>query len=73
MYDDLGQFQRAIQDYDEAILLEPQYAPAYADRAVARTILGLDIEAQRDAERAVELGIDRTLLEDLIERAKRNR
>ena len=72
-YRRLGQFQRAIQDYDEAIRLDPQDALAYANRSVAKTILSLDIEAQRDVERAVALGVDRTFLEDLIELHKQDR
>ena len=69
----LGQFQRAIQDFDEALRLDPQYAQAYGIRALAYTYLGEDLEAQQDAERAIELGIDRAFLESAMEEAKRNR
>ena len=34
-YGDLGQFQRAIEDYDEAIRPNPEYADAYNNRGVA--------------------------------------
>ena len=36
-YDDLGQYQRGSQDYDEAIRLDP-HADAYADRASSYTL-----------------------------------
>ena len=34
VYDDLGQYERAIQDYDEAIRLDPQNALAYYGRVM---------------------------------------
>ena len=39
-YDGIGQYQRAIQDYDEAIQLDPDYAWAYHDRGMAYHRLG---------------------------------
>ena len=58
---------------DEAIHLDPQLALAYANRARAFTLLGKDAEAQQDADRAVELGFDRAVVEEEIERLKRER
>jgi tetratricopeptide (TPR) repeat protein len=34
-YDDKGQYDRAIQDYDQAIKLDPNYATALSNRADA--------------------------------------
>ena len=62
-----------IQDYDEAIRLNPEFALAYANRALYHTLLGNDAEAQQDAERSIELGVDRALLESAIEEAKKQR
>ena len=62
----LGQHQLAIQDYDEAIRLDPELAVAYGDRALAYTLLGKHKEAQQDVDRAVELGADSGLLEMAI-------
>ena len=70
-YDDLGQYQRAIQDFDEAIRLDPEFAEAYANRAIAHTLLGNDVEAKLDIDRAVGLGVDRGVLDGVIEEFKR--
>ena len=72
-YLNLGQFERAIQDCNEAIRLSPKFAMAYANRAIAYTMLGMDTEAEQDVERAVELGFDRVILETQIERVKKLR
>ena len=47
----LGQYERAIQDYDEVIRLYYQGAAAY-------TAIGKSIEAKRDFAKAEELGIE---------------
>ena len=46
---------------------------AYVNRAVTHTLLGNDNEAQKDADRAVELGFDRANLDNRIEGAKTQR
>ena len=74
VYDSLGEYQRAIQDYDQAIRLEPQDALAYANRALAYTDLGKAMEAQQDVARAAQLGFDRIEgLEQFIETIKDRR
>jgi tetratricopeptide (TPR) repeat protein len=35
VYDDKGQYDRAIQDYDQAVRLDPNYANAYNNRGIA--------------------------------------
>ena len=55
-YRNLGQEERAIEDYDEAIRLDPEYALAYNNRGVAYQAIGKSIEAERDFARAKELG-----------------
>ena len=46
----LGQSQRAIQDYDEAIRLEPHLALAYMNRGVAYGNLGQFQRAMQDMQ-----------------------
>jgi len=43
---------------------------AYASRALAYSALFMDSEAEADIERAIELGFDRALLEQVIEQVK---
>ena len=69
----LGQYQRAIEDYDEAIRLDRELVLPYVNRARAYAVLGKDREAQQDADRAVGLGFDRGELEGLIEESKNQR
>ncbi len=68
-----GENQRAIEDLNEAVRLDPQLAFAFANRALAYTYLGRDLEAQRDTKRGIELGLDRGILESAIQKAQRNR
>ena len=69
----VGDHQRAIEDYSEAIRLDPHSGGTYANRAQAYTVLGMDTEARRDIEQAVDLGIDGTMLEDAIDELKGRR
>jgi len=57
-YNSLGQYERAIQDFDEAIRLNPQNAGAYHNRGVAYGRIGKSIEEERDFAKAKELGIE---------------
>ncbi len=54
-YDELGQHQRAIGDLDEAIRLDPQYAPAYSNRGLAYSQLGQYQRAIEDCDQALRL------------------
>jgi len=69
----MGQYQEAIYDLDEAISLNPVFAQAYVTRALARTFLAQDTEAQQDVNQAVRLGMDRALLEQTIKKIKQQR
>ena len=53
-YAEEGLYERAIQEYDEAIRLERQEADAYYKRGLAHEALGKAKEAIRDFERAVQ-------------------
>jgi Flp pilus assembly protein TadD len=69
----MGQYEQAIEDLGQAVLLNPQESLAYANRARAHTLLGQDTEAQQDLEKAVELGFDRESVEVEINRLKSQR
>jgi len=58
-YAKLKQHQQAIQDYDKAIQLDPNYAKAYNNRAITFSNLGQRVLAEKDAMKACEL--DRSL------------
>ena len=72
-YFELCQLEQAMNDYGEAIRIEPKDAGAYMNRALAYTYLGKDQEAGRDIDKAVELGLDRTNLLRAVEQAKQDR
>ena len=67
---ELGLHQRAVEDFNESIRLNPQDAQAHALRAEVYTLLGEDGKAIRDVKRAVELGYDRSLLRAEVEQLK---
>jgi tetratricopeptide (TPR) repeat protein len=69
-YYDLGQYETAIKDYDQAVRLGSGRAEGYVGRALAHTQLGKDIEAEQDIAKAVELGFDRVLLRNAVERVR---
>jgi len=50
-----GELDLAIEDYNQAIEIDPEYAPAYAGRAWAYFDKGLPKPALVDAKKAVEL------------------
>jgi tetratricopeptide (TPR) repeat protein len=54
---DLGQYERAIQSYNEAIRLDPEYATTYYNRGNAFKALGNSIKAEQDLAKAKELGV----------------
>ena len=68
-----GQYQRAIQDYNEAIRRAPKFAEPYAGRVCAYILLSKGKEAQLDIVRAIELGSEATLLKREIEELKKQR
>ena len=51
----LGQYERAIQDYDEAIGVDPQYEAAYNNRGMAYWRLGQHERAIQDYDEAIRL------------------
>ena len=70
----LGQRERAIEDYREAIRIDPRFARAYAGRGVALLYLHRDAEAETDFKKAFDL--DPTLrksFEALVNEAKAKR
>ena len=51
----MGQLERAIQDYDETVRLDPQCADAYVNRGGAYVILGQPEKAIQDLDEAIGL------------------
>ena len=70
---ELGQHQLAMKDLDRAIRIRPEYAPAYASRALEHTRLGNDAEAEQDVVQAASLGHYVTGLQQDIDTLKRAR
>ncbi len=54
-YDEIGQFNRAVQDYDRAIGLDPSDTNAFVNRGVAYGNLGQYTLSLGDYDRAIEL------------------
>ena len=55
-YLSIDQYEQAIQDFDEAIRLDPQNAGAYHNRGAAYGRIGKSIEEERDFAKATEIG-----------------
>ena len=72
-YHELGQFERAIEDYDAAILLNPQFAEAYGNRASVYSLLKKGAEAKRDLDHALQLGFAPDSLDRDLDIAKDRR
>ena len=54
---------QAVENYDQAINLSPDFTHAFIRRALAHAALGNEAEAQQDTDRAVELGANREQME----------
>ena len=54
-YEELSDHGRAIEDYDKAIEIDPEYAEAYYNRGVANSELGNHRQAIEDYDRAIEI------------------
>ena len=72
-YADLGQFQRAIKDFDEAVRYDPRDGEAFACRAAVNAMLGKEADAQRDNHRAINLGIEPETLKLHLDELKNQR
>ncbi len=66
----MSEAQLALEDFDQAISLEPRPAESYIGRALAYTILNMDEEAEAAMALAVERGFDQATLEDLVDGLK---
>ncbi|MDR0524545.1 MAG: tetratricopeptide repeat protein [Spirochaetaceae bacterium] len=55
VYDEKGDYDRAIGDFTQAIRLDPNYAAAYGTRGVAYSAIGQNSRAIQDLERAIAL------------------
>ena len=54
-YNELGQNERAIEDYDKAIELDPNVAAAYNRRGISYSELGQNERAIEDYDKAIAL------------------
>jgi len=54
-YFNRGDYQQAIEQYDEAIRLDPQYADAYFNRGRAYSYLGQHEQSKEDLDEAIRL------------------
>lgn len=64
---------KAVKDYSEAIRLRPDWAEAYANRAVVYIELGDEAASKADVRKAVSLGVDETVLNEMIGAALESR
>jgi len=70
---ELGQFQKGITDYDQAVRLQPEDPHVYFNRSLAKAEMGLSREALADIKAALELAREAddsdliTLIEGKIE------
>ncbi len=55
IYEKMSRLDKAIEDFNEAIRLSPNYPEAYVDRARAYKTKGLVAEAEADLAKAREL------------------
>jgi tetratricopeptide (TPR) repeat protein len=69
---DKSELDRAINEFNRAIELDPRYALAYGNRGLALLRLGKDAEAEKDFERALALGPGlKAELESSVEKIKK--
>jgi tetratricopeptide (TPR) repeat protein len=54
-YKDLGQYKRAIEDYDQAIRLDPKYAYAYYNRGNAYKKIGQHANVADDYNKYLQI------------------
>jgi len=57
------QLERAIADFDEAVRLDPKYAVAYGNRAIAYKIQGNKAKAITNFEKFITLASDPRLIQ----------
>ena len=62
-YLELRQLRRAIEEFDEAIRLDPKYAVAYGNRAIAYKLQGNKAKAIADFEKFITLTSDPRLVQ----------
>ncbi len=55
VYDDLGNYEQALSDYNQAIALDPKYAAAYNNRGIIYDDLGNYEQALSDYNQAIAL------------------
>jgi tetratricopeptide (TPR) repeat protein len=65
----LGKHYLAIDDYSEAIKIDPLFAPAYNSRADVYLQLGMQDEAFQDYQTVIELSSNETIPQEILKNA----
>jgi tetratricopeptide (TPR) repeat protein len=66
-YHNLKQDVRALEEYNQALRLNPQDSYIFCNAGLARLVLGQDAKAQQDFDRALRLDPDRkSIIEQMI-------
>ena len=68
-----GMYEKALQDFDVATRRDRYLGPAFGYRALAYIMMHGDFPADRDAIRAVSLGVDDTLLFTMMKTLRQER
>jgi tetratricopeptide (TPR) repeat protein len=65
-YDEAGDIDRALADYERALELNPNFGETYYNRGIARQHHGQTEEAKKDFLRAYEVGLRTKMLLDTL-------
>jgi len=69
-YHHLGEYRRAIEDYDQALRIDPAFAIVYSNRGIAYRLLGEYRRAIQDFDQALRIAADeiQRFRRDIVER-----
>ena len=68
-----GEYDRAIQDYNQALTLKPNLDPAYYNRGIAYARKGEYRQAESDFSKALKLGYNRDMVEARLAELRQER
>ena len=64
---ELGEWKKAISDFDAALDLNHTLVSPFAGRAIVYRLMGNEEEAQKNIDAAIFNGIDRNILEQYMD------